>query len=121
MIKIYMKIEHYSFGRITIDGHTYSSDVIVYPDRVDASWWRKEGHLLQPDDLVDVIASKPDILIIGTGYSGVMEVPRETINHISYKGIEVHIDRTTKAVELFNRLQKERPGKIIIAALHLTC
>lgn len=110
MIKIHMKIEHYSFGRITIDGRTYSSDVIIYPDRVDSSWWRKEGHLLQPDDLFDIIASKPDILIIGTGYSGVMEVPKETIDHICYRGIKVHIDRTTRAVELFNRLQKERHG-----------
>lgn len=116
-----MRIDHYSFGRITIDGRSYSSDVIIYPNRIDSSWWRKEGHLLQPDDLIDILAEKPDILIIGTGYSGVMEVPRETIDHISYRGIEVHIGKTQKAVELFNRLKREKPGKSIVAALHLTC
>lgn len=118
-----MKIEHYSFGRITIDGKIYSSDVIIYPAdrRVDPSWWRKEGHLLQPDDLIDIIAARPDILIIGTGYSGVMVVPRETIDYVGERGIELHVEKTSKAVELFNRLQSERPDKVIIAALHLTC
>jgi len=113
-----MKIEHYSFGKITIDGKTYTSDVIIYPGRVDSSWWRKEGHYLQVLDLIDVINTKPDILIIGTGYSGVMVVPKETISHLESRGIEVHIERTEKAVELFNKLQKD---KKVIAALHLTC
>ncbi len=113
-----MKIEHYSFGKITINGKTYTSDVIIYPGRVDSSWWRKEGHYLQVVDLTDVINAKPEVLIIGTGYSGVMVVPKETISHLESKGIEVHVARSEKAVEMFNKLQKE---KIVIAALHLTC
>ena len=113
-----MKLEHYSFGRLTIDGKTYTSDVIIYPGRVDSSWWRKEGHYLQVVDLVDVINAKPEVLIIGTGYSGVMVVPKETISHLESKGIEVHVARSEKAVEMFNKLQKE---KLLIAALHLTC
>jgi hypothetical protein len=113
-----MKIEHYSFGRITIDGKTYTSDVIIYPGRVDSSWWRKEGHYLQVVDLVDVINAKPEVLIIGTGYSGVMVVPKKTISHLESNGIEVHVARSEKAVEMFNKLQKK---KIVIAALHLTC
>ncbi len=113
-----MKIEHYSFGKITIDGKTYTSDVIIYPGKVDSSWWRKEGHYLQVVDLVDVINAKPEVLIIGTGYSGVMVVPKETVSHLESKGIEVHVARSEKAVEIFNKLQKE---KLVIAALHLTC
>lgn len=113
-----MKIEHYSFGRIIIDDKTYTTDVIIYPGRVDSSWWRKEGHYLQVVDLTDVINAKPEILIIGTGYSGVMQVPKETITHLESRGIEVHVARTEKAVEMFNKLQKD---KIVVAALHLTC
>jgi len=30
------KIESYGFGEIVIDGRRYSSDVIVYPERVDS-------------------------------------------------------------------------------------
>lgn len=118
MIKLNMKVNHYSFGRITIDGKTYTSDVIIYPDRVDSSWWRKEGHYLQVADLTDVINAKPDVLVIGTGYSGVMAVPKETFGFFISKGIDVRVERTEKAVELYNSLQKD---KKVIAALHLTC
>jgi hypothetical protein len=114
-----MKIEHYSFGSITIDGKTYTSDVIIYPGRVDSSWWRKEGHNLQVVDLVDVINAKPQVLVIGTGSSGAMRVPKGTISHLESRGIEVHAERTGKAVELFNKIQGK--DKIVIAALHLTC
>ncbi len=113
-----MKIEHYSFGRINIDNKMYTSDVIIYPERVNSSWWRKEGHNLQVVDLTDVINAKPQVVVIGTGASGVMVVPGETISHLESMGIEVHVARTEKAVELFNKLQKD---KIVIAALHLTC
>ncbi len=113
-----MKIEHYSFGKIVIDGKTYTSDVIIYPGRVDASWWRKEGHYLQAVDLADIINAKPDLLIVGTGFSGVMAVPDETITFVGSKGIEIRVERTGKAVELYNIMRKERT---VIAALHLTC
>lgn len=113
-----MKIEHYTFGTITIDGKTYTSDVIIYPEKVDSSWWRKQGHSLCIADLKDIIPEKPEVLVIGTGYSGAMVVPEETISFIKSKGIDVHIARTAKAVELFNRFQKD---KKTIAALHLTC
>jgi hypothetical protein len=113
-----MKVEHYSFGRIIIDGHTYTSDVIIYQDKVDPAWWRKAGHSLHIDDLKDVINLKPEILIIGTGQSGVMVVPEETLSYLKGHNIEVHVERTGKAVELFNKIRKD---KKTFAALHLTC
>lgn len=41
-----MTIASYSFGKITIDGQTFTSDLIIYPGRIDPSWWRREGHFL---------------------------------------------------------------------------
>ncbi len=113
-----MKIDSYSFGRIVIDGRTYTSDVILYPGRVDASWWRKEGHLLQFEDVAEAVQAKPGVLVIGTGYAGVMRVPRETVERIERLGIEVRAERTSKAVGIFNDLQGSRT---VIAALHITC
>ena len=113
-----MKIDSYSFGRIVINGKTYTSDVIIYPGRVDALWRRKEGHLLQLADLAEALQAKPDMLVIGTGYAGVMRVPQETVDRIARQGIEVKVERTSKAVEMLNDLQG---AKTVIAALHLTC
>jgi hypothetical protein len=109
-----MHIDSYSFGQLVIDGQLFSSDVIIYKDKVDASWWRKEGHRLYPEDVLDVLNAHPDILIIGTGYSGMMIVQKKTIDHIVSRGIEVKVERTGKAVDEFNRLQCK---KNVVAAL----
>jgi hypothetical protein len=85
---------------------------------VNSSWWRKEGHYLQPVDLEDVVGSGIKTLVIGTGASGVMQVPRETFKFLTAKGIETYALRTSEAVDMFNKLSKEKP---VVAALHLTC
>jgi hypothetical protein len=113
-----MKIDAYSFGSITVDGETYTSDVIIYPGRVDPSWWRKEGHRLAIADLTDIVRAKPEVLVIGRGYAGVMSVPDEVRNYLVSQGIEIHVKKTTEAVQLFNSLQK---GRIVIGAFHITC
>ena len=71
-----MKIENYSFGKITINGEIYTSDVIIYPERVDPAWWRKEGHTLHIEDLQDVLNANPAVVVVGTGFFGIMKVPR---------------------------------------------
>lgn len=113
-----MHIDHYSFGNITIDGKSYSSDVIIFPDHVQSSWWRVEGHLLQPADLKDVAAVRGSIVIVGTGYHGVMKVPAKTLEYLRAKGIKAYIEKTRSAVERYNKMSS---GKTVIAALHLTC
>jgi hypothetical protein len=56
-------IESYQFGEIIIDGRRYTSDIIIYPERIDASWWRKEGHALNIEDISTIIDVLPDTLI----------------------------------------------------------
>lgn len=113
-----MKIIYYSFGKIDINGKTYTSDVIIYPDSVDASWWRNEGHYLQIDDLSVAVKEKPEIIIIGTGYYWVMKTSEEALSFLTSKNIIAHVEKTDKAVELFNNMPR---GKKVIALLHLTC
>jgi hypothetical protein len=111
-------IKGYEFGRIIIGGETYTKDVIIYPDRVQAAWRRRNGHRLDMEDLKDVLAEKPDILIIGTGSSGLMSVPAETLASLQSRGIDVFSYRTADAVKLYNSTPKSYK---IVAALHLTC
>ncbi len=109
-------IESYGFGRIVIDGMTYTSDVIIFPDRVLSSWWRKEGHSLDIEDLREVVEFKPEILVIGTGHSGLMKPKDETLEFLESKGIEVIVERTKKACDILNSL-----GSNAVGAFHLTC
>ena len=111
-------IDSYSFGSITVNGRRYTADVIIYPDRVDSSWWRKEGHNLCMEDLREVLRYQPEVLVIGKGKPGLMSVGNDLIEQLSQLGIEVRAAPTAKAVKLYNELSA---GKKAVAALHLTC
>jgi hypothetical protein len=113
-----MKIEHYSFGKIKINGRTYTSDVIIFPNRVNPSWWRLEGHLLQIPDLKEIMAERPSVLVIGTGFYGTMKVPGETLDYLKSNNIEVYVKNTREAVDFYNEISEKRPT---VAAFHLTC
>lgn len=114
-----MHIDQYRFGHIDIEGHGYDADVIIFPERVQERWWRQEGHRLAREDLETVLAEKPELLIVGTGYYGRMQVPEETLDALRAAGVDVRVGKTGSAVEEFNRVQRERAR--IVAALHLTC
>jgi hypothetical protein len=112
------RIDGYDFGRIEIEGECYRSDLIIYPDRIDSNWWRKQGHLLQVDDLQGVVEAKPEVLVVGTGRYGMMAVPAATRDYLAASGIELIVEETPRACQTYNRLARE---KRVVAALHLTC
>ena len=109
-------IESYSFGRIKIDGKSYSDDVILLGKEVKSGWWRDRGHMVQKPDLFDVIEYKPDLLIIGTGNSGRMSVPSDLIKKLDFR---VESYETKKACEVYNRKLNESIK--LAGAFHLTC
>lgn len=113
-----MRIEAYSFGSIVIDGRTYRSDVIIYPDRIDEGWWRAEGHLLQLSDIQDILDAEPEALVVGTGFSARMQVAPEVERELEGRGIELIAVPTGDAWNTFNEVQASRRT---VAALHLTC
>ena len=111
-------IEDYGFGRITIDGKSYHSDVLLFPGQVDDRWWRQESHRLRLEDLRSVIEAHPDTLVVGTGYFGRMRVDPIVEERLRQEGIELITCKTEKACAEFNRL---RASQKVVAALHLTC
>jgi len=111
-------IESYDFGRIVINGKKFGSDVIIFADRIDGNWWRREGHTLSVDDLKEIVEAKPEVLVVGTGYSGLMKIHPETERYLKSLGIELIAAKTEKACKIYNDLSKSRG---VVAALHLTC
>ncbi len=114
-------IDSYEFGTIIIKGKRYKSDVLIFPDKVLDDWWRKEGHLLLVEDLEEVFNTepKPEVLVIGTGFSGLMKVSIEVKKALRTNGIDIIVQSTKQACESFNELIKS--GRRVIAAFHLTC
>ena len=111
-------IDSYSFGNVTVNGKSYNSDVIIYPDRVNASWWRKQGHSLCLDDLEEVLRYRPEVLVVGQGKPGLMKVTAALVDQLREEGIEVVAGSTDTAVRTYNELYSK---KKVVAALHLTC
>ncbi|MDH5466043.1 MAG: Mth938-like domain-containing protein [Candidatus Aminicenantes bacterium] len=111
-------IDSYSFGRMEIGGHTYTSDLILFPDKIKDSWWRESGHRLSLRDMEDVFQEAPEFIVIGTGFYGIMEVEEEVKQAAQSKGISLVIEKTKKAVESYNKIA---PQKKTIGAFHLTC
>lgn len=114
-----MEITHYDFGKLQAGGRQYTSDVLILPGAVRDHWWREEGHSLHINDLAEVLQAHPEVLVIGTGYYGRMNVPERTRAHLEDQGIQVHAMKTRAAVDEFNRLQRECAR--VVAAFHLTC
>lgn len=114
-------IEEYHFGSITIDGKTYNHDVEVHSDGQVLSWWRKQSHLIDIEDVKRAIEQKPETIIIGTGESGVAEVTEEAKKEIQSKDIELIVDITGEAVKIFNNLCQKYLERKIIGLFHLTC
>lgn len=114
-----MHIDSFQFGKIVIDGITYNSDCLIIAGSVLDNWWRKQGHLLIPEDLEPIITARPAILVVGCGASGMMKISEDTILLLLEHSIELFKANTSNAVEKFNELSGK--GKNIAAALHLTC
>ena len=111
-------IDSYKFGRIEIDGKAYTQDLIILPEGIQESWWRKDGHGLCPDDLEKVMGIGPGTVIIGCGANNVLKVPEKTREWIEEKGAKLIALPTADACDRYNEISGK--GKVI-AGLHLTC
>lgn len=117
--EVKMHIDSYQFGKIVIDGTAYESDCLIVGESVHANWWRKQGHVLDPEDLQPVIEARPAVLVVGCGASGMMKVSEATRQTLQREEIELIALDTHKAVTRFNELAEK--GENLAAALHLTC
>jgi hypothetical protein len=114
-----MIIEEYHFGSMTIDERRYRNDLKIIKGEVVSSWWRKEGHSVELEDVDDILSAKPRVLVVGTGQPGRMEVTRSLRSALDEAGIQLIEEPTALAMHTFNRLQ--RRGENVAGAFHLTC
>ncbi|KPK98100.1 MAG: hypothetical protein AMJ90_10015 [candidate division Zixibacteria bacterium SM23_73_2] len=112
-------IESYDFGEIIINGKKYTSDVIIYPDKVDSSWWRKTSHEILVEDIPEEIFKvNPKAIVVGKGFYGDMKVLPETVVYLKKKGIKLIEKNTKEACETLNELSQK---EIVVGLFHLTC
>jgi hypothetical protein len=113
-----MHIDNYDFGEIVIDGQTYRQDLLIWPGRIKKDWWRSEGHLLQIPDVFEALAADIQVLVVGAGQPGRMQVDPALAAYLKEQGIELVVQPTREACRVINQLTGKRRWA---AALHLTC
>ena len=112
-----VRVEFVKFGELMVDGKIYYSDMIV--------WWDGErefvekSHILGRDVFSMLLRKKPDMIVVGTGESGILKVSGEVREMSREKGIKIFEDVSSKAVDIFNGLVKD--GKRVAALVHTTC
>jgi hypothetical protein len=112
-------IEKYAFGSMRVGGKTYYSDIVVTSNAV-TQWWREESHLVQAADIAAILEEKPAVIVLGTGYSGGMQVSTEAARLCEEKGVELIVGRTAVVLDQYNKIVLEGK-KAVAAAFHLTC
>jgi len=111
-----VKIEKYSFGSITIDGKEYDNDLILSWDGEIQE--RIRSHEFKKSELYEILQKSPEIVIIGTGYSGMIRVDPEVEELAKSEGVRLIIKLTREAMKDFNKLSR---SKKVVAMMHLTC
>jgi hypothetical protein len=111
-------IDDFRFGRCVVNGRAYTRDIIIYPDHVDPNWLRKEAHVVCLDDLKGVLTASPEVLIVGIGAYGIVEIADEVVQRLAKLGIELKTARTASACKMYNGICSKKKA---VAALHVTC
>ena len=112
-------IEAYQFGSMTVSGKRYHTDLKIIRGQVIAQWWRREGHRVDVSDIADILLAAPEILVIGQGDPGRMQVAKPLRLTLEEANIRLIEEPTRQAVRSFNRLYEE--GENVAGAFHLTC
>jgi len=111
-------IEEFKFGFFKIAGKEYYDDIKIVNGRVK-QWGDRERHSLKLSNLRELLESNPEIIIVGTGATGLLEVPKDIYQELQLKKIKLYVEKTQKACEIFNSAFSEK--KKVAALLHGTC
>jgi len=119
-------IEAFEWGRFQINGQNHSADgegagkdVFVHSVSV-LPWSDRKGHRLKPHMVACILGKEIDILVIGNGVHGAIEVTGKTKKAIRSAGIkELIIQRTPEACQTYNKLFTD--GERVALLAHGTC
>jgi hypothetical protein len=119
-----IKIDSVEWKKIVVDGEEYQQ-VLIVGDQVlerDSEKLHRlfdTTHKMGDWEIETLLSNKPEIIVIGNGFDGVLSVNEKFREQSSKLGIELRILKTPAAAEEFNRLSEA--GKKVNALIHTTC
>lgn len=112
-------IDETGFGRMVVDGRTFSGDLTIIAGKPRPNWRRKQGHVADIQDLAEVLAARPEVLVLGTGVSGLLRPAPDLAARLAQASIRLEAAPTAQAAQRFNELSSQ--GADVAGAFHLTC
>jgi len=109
---------------VSIDGEKqHFKDCKVWPGGARDWLWDKTGthHSpgIQPANIEEILEHDIEIIILTRGQLGRLDVSAETEDMLRKRGFSFHIEKTGKAVALFNEMAQA--GKRVGGIFHSTC
>jgi hypothetical protein len=114
-----VNIDSYEFGSITIDGKAFHEDVIVFWDGEVKEVKTKARHVFGLQEFKKVMEKRPELIIVGTGYSGLCKVSDEVKKKVGIKDLRLIELPSEEATKKFNEAFRQK--KKVSAFIHLTC
>jgi hypothetical protein len=118
-----MKIDGTAFGEITIDGKVFDHDVVVRMSGEVVKRKKKlskrlygTSHIVSKAEAKAVFEEGCDVLVLGSGQEGNVELSAQAEAYFAKKGCKVLADRTPEAIRIFNQTQRKKIG-----LFHVTC
>ena len=107
-------IRSYSEGHIVLNTGSYQQSLVIFGDQLITNWPVPTIGQLTSKHLIDLLAYKPEIVLLGTGKKQVFP-PSELLAPTFDYGIGIEIMSTTSAAKTYNILAAE--GRNAMAAL----
>jgi hypothetical protein len=105
-----------------VEGVGNGKDFKLYPGGGREWDWRETGtrHVpgIQPADVQELLDHGAKVVVLSRGMLRRLETHPETLARLESEGVAVHVEETTRAVELYNRL---RQAKAVGGLFHSTC
>lgn len=119
----YPTIQGVRFGEVTVEGETFSTDIVI---RVDGTVKKRKkkiakeqygsSHVIGAEELRRLCKGGLEVLIVGTGHSGAAGLAEDCAAFLEGKGIRVEAVPTAEAAELYNKAEGRKA-----AIIHVTC
>jgi glucokinase len=119
----YPEIARFAAGEITVGRKTYRRDIFISVggkvtkrDKSLAKKLHGSARIIGPKELRRICRGGPEVLFIGTGKSGQVELTEEALRFLAQRSIKCHVLPTVKIIEAYNKSKLRKA-----ALIHVTC
>jgi hypothetical protein len=119
----YPQLAWEGFGEVTVGRKSYNRDIYIFADgtvkKRDKSLAKElygSAHTVGPKELETVCRGAPEVLFVGSGKEGRVELTEDSQRYLSQRSIQCEILPTPKAIEAYNKSPQRKA-----ALMHVTC